>query len=108
MKVETRSLRVSRKAGKMMAPTILVTGSNSGFGRLIVETLARQGYNVFAAMRAVAGRNAPAAAALRALAEREQLAVQIVEIEITDDASVEQAITTLVEITGRLDVVVNN
>jgi NAD(P)-dependent dehydrogenase (short-subunit alcohol dehydrogenase family) len=91
-----------------MAQTILVTGSNSGFGRLTVETLARQGYIVFAGMRAVTGRNAPAAAELRALAQREQLALQIVELDITDDASVEQAITSVVETTGRLDVVVNN
>jgi NAD(P)-dependent dehydrogenase (short-subunit alcohol dehydrogenase family) len=91
-----------------MAQTILVTGSNSGFGRLTVETLARQGYSVFAGMRAVAGRNAPAAEALRALAQREQVAVQIVELDVTDDASVEQAITSMVDITGRLDVVVNN
>jgi len=91
-----------------MAQTILVTGSTSGFGRLTVETLARQGYTVFAGMRAVAGKNAPAAEELRTLAEREQLALQIVEIDITDDASVEQAIASVVGITGRLDVVVNN
>ena len=92
----------------MAQQTILVTGSNSGFGRLMVETLARQGYTVFAGMRAVAGRNAPAAEALRALAEREQLALHVVELDITDDASVEQAIASLVDTTGRLDVVVNN
>ena len=91
-----------------MAQTILVTGSTSGFGRLTVETLARQGYTVFAGMRAVAGKNAPAAEELRALAEREQLALQIVEIDVTDDASVERAIAVIIETTGRLDVVVNN
>ncbi|GHO79978.1 short-chain dehydrogenase/reductase [Ktedonobacter sp. SOSP1-85] len=91
-----------------MAQTILVTGSTSGFGRLTVETLARQGYTVFAGMRAVAGKNAPAAAELRALAEREQLALQSIEIDVTDDTSVEQAIESLVGITSRLDVVVNN
>jgi NAD(P)-dependent dehydrogenase (short-subunit alcohol dehydrogenase family) len=91
-----------------MAQTILVTGSNSGFGRLMVETLARQGNTVFAGMRAVAGKNAPAAEELRALAEREHLALHIIDIDITDDASVEQAIESLVGITGRLDVVINN
>jgi NAD(P)-dependent dehydrogenase (short-subunit alcohol dehydrogenase family) len=91
-----------------MAHTILVTGSNSGFGRLSVETLARQGHRVFAGMRAVVGRNAPAAEALRALADREQLALRIVELDITDDESVEQAIASIVDSTGRLDVVVNN
>ncbi len=91
-----------------MAHTILVTGSSSGFGRLTVETLARQGYSVFAGMRAVAGKNASAAAALRALAEQERLAVHVVELDVTDDSSVEQAIASIVGITGRLDVVVNN
>jgi len=91
-----------------MAQTMLVTGSTSGFGRLTVETLARQGHTIFAGMRAVAGKNAPAAEELRALAQRERLAVHIVEIDVTEDASVEQAIESIVGITGRLDVVVNN
>src|SRR5207245_2008155 len=91
-----------------MEQTILVTGSTSGFGRLTVETLARQGYRVFAGMRAAAGKNAPAAEALRALAQREALALQIVEIDVTDDASGERAIAEIIETTSRLDVVVNN
>src|SRR5258707_9643352 len=91
-----------------MEQTILATGSTSGFGRLTVEPLARQGYRVFAGMRAAAGKNAPAAEALRALAQREALALQIVEIDITDDASVEQAIKAIIGVTDRLDVVVNN
>jgi NAD(P)-dependent dehydrogenase (short-subunit alcohol dehydrogenase family) len=91
-----------------MEQTILVTGSTSGFGRLTVETLARQGYRVFAGMRAAAGKNAPAAEELRTLAQRERLALQIVEIDVTDDASVERAIAVIIETAGRLDVVVNN
>jgi NAD(P)-dependent dehydrogenase (short-subunit alcohol dehydrogenase family) len=91
-----------------MTQTILVTGSTSGFGRLTVETLARQGYIVFAGMRAAAGKNAPAADELRALAQQEHLALHIVELDITDEASVVQAIESIVGITGRLDVVVNN
>ena len=91
-----------------MAQTILVTGSTSGFGRLTVETLARQGHVVFAGMRAIAGKNASAAQELRAQAEREHLTVHIVEIDVTDDASVEQAIESIVGSSGRLDAVVNN
>lgn len=91
-----------------MAQTILVTGSTSGFGRLIVEKLARQGHNVFAGMRAISDKNAPAAEELRTLAEKEQLALHIVEIDIIDEASVKQAIEHIVSSTGRLDVVVNN
>jgi len=91
-----------------MAQTILVTGSTSGFGRLTVETLARQGHRVFAGMRAIAGKNAAAADELRALAERAGQSVHPVEIDVTDDASVEQAIAAIIAATGRIDVVVNN
>ena len=91
-----------------MEQTILVTGSTSGFGRLTVETLARQGYRVFAGMRAAGGKNTPAAEELRALAQREHLALHIIEIDVTDDASVEQAIKAIIGATDRLDVVVNN
>ncbi len=104
----THPYRAAVEQGASMAQTILVTGSTSGFGRLTVETLARQGYRVFAGMRAVAEKNAPAAEELRVLAQREQLALHIVEIDATDDASVERAIAAIIETTGRLDVVVNN
>src|SRR5260221_7681920 len=91
-----------------MEQTLLVTGSTSGFGRLMVETLASQGYTVFAGMRDLAGKNAPAAEALRQWAGREQLALHVVDLDVTDDASVEQAIDAIVRTTGRIDVVVNN
>src|SRR2546430_12878476 len=91
-----------------MEQTILVTGSTSGFGRLTVETLARQGYIVFAGMRAAAGKNAPAAEELRALAQRERLALHSIEIDFTDDASVERAIPGIIETTGPLDWAVNH
>jgi NAD(P)-dependent dehydrogenase (short-subunit alcohol dehydrogenase family) len=74
----------------------------------MVETLARQGYTVFAGMRDVAGKNAPAAEALRQVAERERLVLNVVELDVTDDASVEQGINAILGATGRLDVVVNN
>jgi len=91
-----------------MDQSILVTGSSSGFGRLIVETLARHGYTVFASMRAVAGKNVAAADELRDLARREHLSLHVVEMDVSDDTSVEQAIESIVGMTGRLDVVVNN
>jgi NAD(P)-dependent dehydrogenase (short-subunit alcohol dehydrogenase family) len=39
---------------------ILITGTSSGFGRLLAESCARQGYTVYASMRQPGGRNAAA------------------------------------------------
>jgi NAD(P)-dependent dehydrogenase (short-subunit alcohol dehydrogenase family) len=87
---------------------ILITGCSSGFGRLIAETMARKGYRVFATMRAVQDRNADVARQLRALAERESLSLQVLEIDVTDDASVERAVDGAIALTGRIDILVNN
>lgn len=87
---------------------VLVTGTSSGFGRLIAETLARKNFQVFATMRNVKGRNAPAAREIAELAERESLSLQTLELDVTDDVSVESAVSKAVLQCGRLDVLVNN
>ncbi len=87
---------------------VLVTGSSSGFGRLTVETLARRGKRVFASMRGIAGKNAAARAEIEAVAQKETLAVEVVELDVTDDRSVENAIAEIIRRAGRIDVVVNN
>src|SRR5260221_1123984 len=91
-----------------MAATILVTGSSTGFGRLTVETLARQGHAVLAGIRDIAGKNQTIRDELRALAEKEHLALDLVELDVTNDSAVDAAVQHLVTATGRLDVVVNN
>jgi len=87
---------------------VLITGASSGFGRLIAETLARKNYQVFATMRNVNGKNAGPAQELRELAKRESLALHVVELDVTDDGSVERAIRTVIDESGRIDVLVNN
>ena len=87
---------------------VLVTGTSSGFGRLIAETLARKNFQVFATMRNVKGRNAAAAREMTELAKRESLSLQALELDVTDDVSVESAVSRLVLQCGRLDVLVNN
>lgn len=87
---------------------ILITGSSTGFGRLFAETLAREGHTVFATMRDVAGRNAKNAAEIRVLAEKESLPIHVLEMDVTDDASVERAVNAAVAKVGRIDVAINN
>lgn len=87
---------------------ILVTGSSSGFGRLTVETLARQGHQVYASMRDPSGRNSEATSQLKGLSERENLSLDVVELDVTDDRSVERAVTEVIDRAGRIDVLVNN
>jgi NAD(P)-dependent dehydrogenase (short-subunit alcohol dehydrogenase family) len=59
-------------------------------------------------MRGVDGKNAAAATALQQWAARERVALQPLELDVTDDASVEYAVDQILEATGRIDVVVNN
>jgi NAD(P)-dependent dehydrogenase (short-subunit alcohol dehydrogenase family) len=87
---------------------VLITGTSSGFGRLIAETLARKKFQVFATMRNVKGRNAAAAGEIAELAKRESLSLQVVELDVTDDLSVESAVSKIVLQCGRIDVLVNN
>jgi NAD(P)-dependent dehydrogenase (short-subunit alcohol dehydrogenase family) len=87
---------------------VLITGASSGFGRLISETLARKNYQVVATMRNVNGRNAAAAREIRELGERESLSLQTLELDVTDDASVDRAVNEVTTRCGRIDVLVNN
>ncbi|HEX2619925.1 MAG TPA: SDR family oxidoreductase [Phototrophicaceae bacterium] len=87
---------------------VLVTGTTSGFGRLIAETLAREGYDVYASMRHSKGKNLAVAQEFVSLAEQEALKLSVIDLDVTDDRSVTQAIEHIVKTAGRLDVVVNN
>ncbi len=89
------------------AQTILITGSNSGFGRLTAESLAKRGYTVFAGMRAVEGKNAGAAQELRAFARESSTNLHVVELDVTSEASVKAAVASVLA-AGSLDVVINN
>ncbi len=87
---------------------VLITGASTGFGRLFAETLARHGHTTFATMRDLASRNATNASEIRALAKKESLPLHVLELDVTNDASVEQAVRTSIEQAGRIDVVINN
>ena len=78
---------------------ILITGSNSGFGKLAALSFARQGHGVIATMRTLEKGDD-----LRARVDAEGLPIEIRRLDVTDPASVAEGIGDPSEI----DVVVNN
>ena len=87
---------------------VLVTGTSTGFGRLFAETLARHGHTVFATMRDPAVRNAANATELRTLAGKENLSLTVLEMDVTDESSVDRAVHACINQAGRIDVAINN
>src|SRR5216683_535657 len=87
---------------------VLITGSSTGFGRLFADTLARKGHTVFATMRDPGGRNTKNASEIRTLAEKDSLPISVLEMDVTDDASVERAVDAAIAKAGRIDVAINN
>jgi NAD(P)-dependent dehydrogenase (short-subunit alcohol dehydrogenase family) len=87
---------------------VLITGSSTGFGRLFTETLARKGHTVFATMRDPGGRNGKNASEIRALAEKDSLPIHVLEMDVTDEGSVERAVNAAIAKAGRIDVAINN
>ena len=84
-----------------MKKIILITGASTGFGRVSAELLAGAGYRVIATMRDIAGRNAAARTEVAAFAD-------IVELDVTDEASVQHGIAQALQLAGHIDVVINN
>lgn len=78
--------------------TLLITGASSGIGKATAETFLDRGWNVVATMR-----NPEAGAQL---AQRDN--VLVVRLDVSDPASVRNAITTGVERFGAIDMVINN
>ncbi len=81
---------------------ILITGANSGFGSLIIADLLAAGHAVAGSLRDINGRNAEAANALRSQG------VEVIEIDVTSDASVDAGVAEAEERLGHIDVLINN
>jgi len=73
----------------------VVTGVSSGIGRATAEKFAKRGCRVFGTVRSIA-KAVPLAG------------VELVEMDVRDDASVRTGIHAIVDRAGRIDVLVNN
>ncbi|MEM5403494.1 oxidoreductase [Paraburkholderia unamae] len=74
---------------------VVVTGVSSGIGRATAEKFARRGCRVFGTVRNLA-KAVPVSG------------VELVEMDVRDDASVKAGIQSVIERAGRIDVLVNN
>lgn len=87
----------------MSKKIVLITGTNSGFGWLTAHSVAALGHKVYATMRDTEGKNADKAQALSAVEN-----ITVLDVTLTDDKSVNQAIETIIAKEGSIDVLVNN
>ncbi|MCQ2342151.1 MAG: oxidoreductase [Paludibacteraceae bacterium] len=81
----------------MKRQVILITGGSSGIGYETAKSLAEQGHIVYAAARRVE-RMQPLCAA----------GVHILAMDVTDENSMQTAVSTLLAEQGRIDVLINN
>ncbi len=81
----------------------VVTGASSGIGYETSLTLARNGFVTYATMRSLnKGEN------IKSAAEEEKLPLKIVQLDVTDDESVKDAMQSIISEASGIDVLVNN
>ena len=80
-----------------MTKTVLITGASSGIGEEAVKSLLAAGYTVYGGARRV-DRMQPLADA----------GARLLSLDLTDDTSMTAAVRTVLEETGRIDVLINN
>ena len=82
---------------------ILVTGASTGIGQATALHLASKGHRVFAGVR-----SPDTAQELKEKIAAEALAVELIQLDITDDDSVNNAVGAIMASEGRIDALVNN
>ena len=87
----------------IMEKIALVTGSSSGIGLETSLALARDGFYTFATMRDI-GKGEK----IKECIKKEYLNIEILELDVDDEESVNKTIKTILEKKDRIDVLVNN
>ncbi len=82
---------------------IIITGCSSGIGFATAVLLAQNKYTVFATMRHPSQNTE-----LQNLADKKNLPIIILPLDVTKDGSVKNAIAQVLDYTGRIDVLINN
>lgn len=94
---------MSNGSGAGLQKSVLITGATDGLGKATALLLARRGYRVFAAGRSVEKR-----AQLDVLAREGKLPLETLELDVCNDASVQQAVATVLAKADAIDFLINN
>lgn len=89
--------------GANTSKTVFITGATDGLGRATAILLAQRGYRVFAA-----GRSAEKRAQLDALAREKGYALETLVLDVCDEASVQGAVSHVLQKSAGIDVLFNN
>ncbi|HEY5464486.1 MAG TPA: SDR family oxidoreductase [Hanamia sp.] len=82
---------------------IIITGTSTGIGFATAVLLAKNKHTVFATMR-----NPSQNTRLQDLADKKNLPIIILPLDVTKDSSVKNAVAQVLEYTGKIDVLINN
>ena len=94
---------MTEKIGRAKKKVALVTGSSSGIGYETALLLARNGFDTFATMR-----NMNKSKEITEVSKRENLPLRVLQLDVTDDRSVADAINNILNEKKSIEVVVNN
>jgi NAD(P)-dependent dehydrogenase (short-subunit alcohol dehydrogenase family) len=86
-----------------MEKVAIVTGSSGGIGFETSLALAREGYYTYATMRDIKKGNQ-----IKEIAKKENLKLEVLELDVDKDETVQAAINKIVKEKNRIDVLVNN
>jgi len=86
-----------------MEKVAVVTGTSSGIGFETSLALAREGYLTYATMRDTTKSDK-----IKEIAQKENLKISILELDVDDEKSVKSAIAQILDQKQRIDVLVNN
>ena len=86
-----------------MEKVAIVTGSSSGIGFETALALAKEGYFTYATMRDTTKSDK-----IKEIAQKENLKINVLELDVDDEKSVKSAIAQILDQKQRIDVLVNN
>jgi len=82
---------------------VIITGGSAGIGRETALLLARNNFKTYASMR-----DLQKSSELKSIVEKEKLDMHFVQLDVTDDNSIKNAVRNIYNEAGRIDILINN